>query len=112
MVRTFLYSYRTTGYLFGHHMLSILRKDVFVLGLTDAVMFGATFLCVVLQKAVYHRWINWNSWGWIIQHVLPPVVVWGTYSRFGRARFSPESLGGLFSVNGNGLKRSLSSFTV
>ena len=58
-------------------MLSILRKDVFVLGLTDAVMFGATFLCVLLQKAVYHRWINWNSWGWIIQHVLPPVVVWG-----------------------------------
>jgi hypothetical protein len=98
-------------------MLSILRKDVFVLGLTDAVMFGATFLCVVLQKAVYHRWINWNSWGWIIQHVLSPppsspVVVLGTYNRYGRVRFSLESSDGLFSVNGNGLKRSLSSFIV
>ena len=58
------------GYLFGHHMLSILRKDVFVLGITDGVMFGATFLCVVLQKAVWKRWIDWNSWGWILQHVL------------------------------------------
>lgn len=58
------------GYLFGHHMLSILRKDVFVMGITDAVMFGATFLCVVLQKAVRKRLIDWNSWGWILQHVL------------------------------------------
>lgn len=57
------------GYLFGHHMLSVLRKDVFVLGVTDAVMFGATFVCVGLQKAVWMRWIDWNSWGWILQHV-------------------------------------------
>jgi hypothetical protein len=66
------------GYLFGHHMLSVLRKDVFVLGVTDAVMFGATFVCVCLQKAVWMRWIDWNSRGWILQHVLIPFP----FSRF------------------------------
>jgi sterol O-acyltransferase len=62
-------SYRDTGYLFGHQILSILRKDVFVLGITDGVMFGSTFLCVVLQKSVFQGWINWNNWGWLLQHV-------------------------------------------
>jgi hypothetical protein len=70
MLRTFLVSYRATGRLFGQHILSILRKDLLVLGLTDAIMFASTFICVILQKLVYYRWIRWNGLGWILQHVL------------------------------------------
>jgi sterol O-acyltransferase len=68
-IRTFLVSYRATGQFFGHRILSILRKDLFVLGITDAVMFASTFICVLLQQAVYRRWISWNGWGWKLQHV-------------------------------------------
>jgi len=71
-IRTFLVSYRQTGHLFGHQMLSILRKDLFVLAATDATMFGVTFLNVLLQKAIYKRWLSWNNWGWKIQHVAYP----------------------------------------
>jgi len=70
MIRTFLISYRATGYLFGHYILSILRKDLFVLGLTDLVMFLSTFFCLLQQKAIYQRYISWDGSGWIIQHVL------------------------------------------
>jgi hypothetical protein len=70
-LRTFLVSYRTTGRLFGHQILSILGNDLFVLGLFDAAMFASTFLCVLLQKAVYRGWISWKQSGWILQHVLP-----------------------------------------
>jgi hypothetical protein len=69
MLRTFLVSWRDTGYLFGHHIISILRKDLFVLGLTDLVMFLSTFVCLLLQKAVYRGVISWNRSGWILQHV-------------------------------------------
>ena len=70
-IRTFLVSYRTTGRLFGHNIISILKKDVIVLGFFDAFMFASTFLCVPLQQAIYRRWITWNGWGWILQHVAP-----------------------------------------
>jgi sterol O-acyltransferase len=68
-VRTFLQSYRITGRLFGLYIISILKKDVFVLGLFDAFMFASTFICVPLQKAIHRQWIAWNGWGWILQHV-------------------------------------------
>src|SRR5271163_2767783 len=55
-IRTFLISYRTTGHLFGHKILSILRKDLLVMALTDGVMFAVTFVNVVIQKAVYKRY--------------------------------------------------------
>lgn len=52
--------------------MSILKKDLVVLALTDLVMFLATFFCVLLQKAVFYRWISWNSVGWKLQHVRRP----------------------------------------
>jgi sterol O-acyltransferase len=70
-IRTSLISYRTTGRLFGHKMLSLLRNDLFVLALTDGVMFGVTFLNVAIQKAVYKRYISWNGAGYKLQHVPP-----------------------------------------
>jgi sterol O-acyltransferase len=73
-IRTFLVSYRITGRLFGHNIISILKKDVIILGLFDAFMFASTFLCVPLQKAVHRRWITWNGWGWILQHVTPTTM--------------------------------------
>ena len=73
-IRTILVSYRTTGHLFGQQILSILKKDVFVLALTDGVMFASTFLNVLVQKAVYHRWLSWNGLGWKLQHVPYPKI--------------------------------------
>jgi len=68
-LRTFLVSYRTKGRLFGYQMVSILKKDLIVLAVFDGAIFASTFICVVLQKAVYRRWISWNRSGWILQHV-------------------------------------------
>lgn len=68
-LRTFLLSYRATGYLFGHQIISILRKDLVVLAITDAVMVGSCFICVPLQKAIFNQYITWNRWGWVLQHV-------------------------------------------
>jgi len=68
-LRTFLVSYRTNGRLFGYQMVSMLRKDLLVLAAFDVAIFASTFICVVLQKAVYHGWISWNRSGWILQHV-------------------------------------------
>jgi sterol O-acyltransferase len=70
-IRTILVSYRTTGKLFGQQILTILGKDLLVLGLTDGVMFASTFLNVLVQKAVYKHWISWNGLGWKLQHVTP-----------------------------------------
>jgi sterol O-acyltransferase len=75
MIRTFLVSYRLTGALFGPHIIGILRKDLFVLALTDFLMFASTFLCVALQKAVLKGWISWNGAGWKLQHVFPPSLI-------------------------------------
>jgi sterol O-acyltransferase len=51
-------------------MLTVLKKDLVVLAAFDAAMFAATFVCVLLQKAVYRGWISWTRSGWILQHVL------------------------------------------
>jgi hypothetical protein len=50
-------------------MLTTLRKDLFVMAAFDAAMFASTFVCVLLQKAVYRGWITWTRSGWILQHV-------------------------------------------
>lgn len=84
-IRTFLVSYRTTGRFFGYKILSILRKDLFVLGLTDAVMFAVTFINVFIQKLVYRRYISWNGAGYKLQHVPPLFRITFTGMDFVRA---------------------------
>ena len=62
-------NWRIYGNILGQNELYTLmfRRDVVVLGLSDVAMMLSTVFCLVLQKAIFARWISWDGLGWIIQ---------------------------------------------
>ncbi|KAK9448673.1 MBOAT, membrane-bound O-acyltransferase family-domain-containing protein [Limtongia smithiae] len=64
--RTMTVNYRTTGYLLPTHIVRILWRDIFKIGLTDLVFFLLTFANVAIQKLVAARVLRWRS-GLILQ---------------------------------------------
>ena len=82
-----MHNYRDYGSILGtNQMMKIMfSHDVFVLGITDGVMFVATAMSYFIQKLVLKGWLRWDREGWLIQNLwqslyLASVVGW-TYFR-------------------------------
>ena len=82
-----MHNYRDYGSILGtNQMMKIMfSHDVFVLGLTDGVMFVTTAVSFFIQKLVLKGWLRWDREGWVIQNLwqslyLGCVVGW-TYHR-------------------------------
>ncbi|KAI3404532.2 ARE2 [Candida oxycetoniae] len=53
----------------------ILRRDLLKVGLTDLVMYLASYFPYFLQVLVIKRWISWRKIGWIIESVYEAIFV-------------------------------------
>ncbi|KAK2609348.1 Sterol O-acyltransferase 2 (Sterol-ester synthase 2) [Conoideocrella luteorostrata] len=50
-------------------MKTMFHRDVIVLLLSDGVMCGLTAVSWFIQRLVYHRFIDWDRSGWIVQNI-------------------------------------------
>lgn len=58
------------GNLFGsNEIMTMSRRDIIVLGLSDGVMFLSTSLGWILQVLISKNFLSWEKEGWIIQSV-------------------------------------------
>lgn len=66
-----LKNYRDYGSILGPNevMKLMMSRDLYVLGLTDGVMYLATFEAWFLQKLVQKGWIRWSRSGWVLQNL-------------------------------------------
>lgn len=82
-----LRNWRDHGSILGNMQIArmMFSHDVFLLGITDGVMFAATVEAFLLQKLVQKGWINWARSGWVIQNIWQSAylgtVVWWTWYR-------------------------------
>jgi sterol O-acyltransferase len=84
-------------------MKLMFSHDVLVLGLTDGVMYAATFEGYFFQKLVRHGYISWAKSGWIIQNVwqsiyLAAVIGWAYYRQWPWTHMIVVALHGLVFV--------------
>ena len=85
-VRISAYNWKQYGNPLGNQaiMKMMFGRDVFVLGITDAVMCLSTGFGFFLQKAIAKGYLSWSRSGWIIQNLwqtffLFAVVSWTLY---------------------------------
>jgi len=85
-VRVSMRNWREYGSILGDNQIMKLMfsHDVFMLGITDAVMCLACFFGYFFQKLVQKGYINWSRGGWIIQNLwqslyLGAVVGWAYF---------------------------------
>ena len=64
-------NWRLYGSIFGNNeiLTMMFHHDVVVLGLTDVVMMLSTAFGLLVQKAIFARWLTWNGLGWAVQSV-------------------------------------------
>ncbi|CAK4033155.1 sterol o-acyltransferase like [Lecanosticta acicola] len=80
-------NWRDYGSILGRNqvMRMMFSRDVLILGITDGVMYAATFEGVIFQKLVSKGYINWAKSGWIIQNLWQMAylasIIWWAYFR-------------------------------
>ena len=86
-VQVSMHNYRDYGSILGTNQLMkmMFSHDVYLLGITDGVMFVATAESLLFQKLVLNGHLHWERGGWIIQNLwqslyLGAVIGW-TYFR-------------------------------
>ncbi|KHN96174.1 uncharacterized protein MAM_06022 [Metarhizium album ARSEF 1941] len=62
-------------------MKTMFHRDVLVLLLSDGVMCGLTGVSWLIQKLVFHRVVDWDRSGWIVQniwqtHFITGIIAW------------------------------------
>ncbi|SMQ51700.1 unnamed protein product [Zymoseptoria tritici ST99CH_1A5] len=82
-------NWRDYGSILGRNqvMKLMFSRDVLVLGLTDGVMYAATFEGYFFQKLVRRGYISWAKSGWIIQNIwqtfyLAAVIGWAYHRQW------------------------------
>ncbi|KJK82348.1 hypothetical protein H634G_02542 [Metarhizium anisopliae BRIP 53293] len=58
-------------------MKTMFHRDVIVLLLSDGIMCGLTGVSWLIQKLVYHRVVDWDRSGWIIQNIWQTLFITG-----------------------------------
>ncbi|KAG6015293.1 hypothetical protein E4U54_003782 [Claviceps lovelessii] len=61
-------------------MKNMFRRDVLVLLLSDGIMCASTAVSWVIQRLVYHRVLDWDRSGWIVQNIWQIVFITGVIS--------------------------------
>lgn len=86
-IQVSMHNWRNHGSILGNNQIMKLMfsRDLFVLGLTDGIMCGATTATFLLQKLVQKGYVKWSKQGWIIQNVWQSfylgIVIWWTWFR-------------------------------
>ena len=86
-VQVSMHNYREHGSILGTNqmMKMMFSHDVWLLGVTDAVMCAATMETFYFQLLIQKGWLRWDGGGWIVQNIwqsfyLAAVIGW-TYFR-------------------------------
>ncbi|EFY93018.1 hypothetical protein MAC_00801 [Metarhizium acridum CQMa 102] len=58
-------------------MKTMFHRDVIVLLLSDGIMCGLTGVSWLIQKLVYHRVVDWDRSGWIVQNIWQTLFITG-----------------------------------
>lgn len=69
VARILLMNFLETGRPLQTHVISILSEELLHVAMVDLVMYLALYPVYFGQLAVSKGYINWESWGWILQHV-------------------------------------------
>lgn len=84
MLNTFQTSFQTTGSVISLTFATLFSKDARVLAISDGVLIGSTFICVLFGKLLQKGWLRyWPTLIWV-QHawqaaMLGAVVKWTRY---------------------------------
>jgi sterol O-acyltransferase len=98
-------NWRDYGSILGRNqvMKLMFSRDVAVLGITDGVMYAATFEAYFFQKLVRKGYFSWANSGWIIQNAwqtlyLAAVIGWAYYREWPWTHMIFVTLHGLVSL--------------
>ncbi|KAJ7782059.1 MBOAT, membrane-bound O-acyltransferase family-domain-containing protein [Mycena maculata] len=69
-VSTYVRSIETSGYALNLRFATMFSRDAITLAISDAVLVGATALCVPFAKAISKGWIRYYWTGLILQHAI------------------------------------------
>ena len=82
-----MHNWRDYGSILGRNQIAkmMFSHDLFLLGVTDAVMCAATAEGWLFQKVVQKGWVSWSKGGWIVQNIWQSAylatVIWWTWFR-------------------------------
>lgn len=69
MARILLMNTFKTGYPLGYNIIATLKRDWWHVGLADLVMYLLMYPTFFMQYLVQAGYVNWGSYGWILQHL-------------------------------------------
>lgn len=81
--RILLMNYAETGQLLRRDILDTLLRDLWHVALVDFAMYILMYPVFFLQKLVAAGYINWRSFGWMLQHIYQTLylVLFVSYAR-------------------------------
>lgn len=68
-LKTVIKSFQETGYPLSGNFYRLISGDGLVLAMSDAVLVGASYLCVPFVKAIERGWFRYHWTGVVLQHI-------------------------------------------
>lgn len=75
VVQNYVSSYEKSGYPIELAFTAMITRHSLALALSDAVLVLSTGFCVLFAKALRRNWIDYQNWGFIIQHLYQTLVI-------------------------------------
>lgn len=75
MVRSYIQSMETHGYIMNFHFAMSLSQHAMMLGISDAILVLSTGLCVPFTKAMANGCFNYHWFGVVIQHAWQTLIL-------------------------------------
>lgn len=68
VVQNYMVSFEKNGYPIELAFAAMFSRDAFTLAISDGVLALATGFCVPFALALRKGWLNFSTWGMVLQH--------------------------------------------
>lgn len=75
VLRMFVYNYCQKSIIIDNNLVMILKKDLWKVALTDFALYCSTYFAYVWQLGIKKGYLNWESSGYIVQHLWQALTI-------------------------------------